>query len=318
MKTTLLTAVGSASAPSVIARLKALGHRVIGCDIYPRAWNAASCETDEFFQAVPATDRDAYIRQLEEAVAREKVDYLIPLTDVEVDALCTQKARFAARGCTLCVPDEPTARLCRNKMDMARQLEQTGVCLTIPTASPYGREPLESEFPIVLKPVDGRSSQGRTTVHDLAQYRAALSARNDLIAQPFIEGDVFTVDVARDLYGSTQCLCRQELLRSVNGLGTTVRILPGHPLEGICAAIAAQAGIVGVVNMEFIGKDGEYRFLEVNPRFSGGVGFSIAAGVDFAALEILCHEGESIGSRPDVRPMILTRSIQPVITETET
>ena len=51
MKTALLTAVGSASAGIVIERLHALGLRVVGCDIYPRAWNVASGEVDVFFQA---------------------------------------------------------------------------------------------------------------------------------------------------------------------------------------------------------------------------------------------------------------------------
>jgi len=317
MKTTILTAVGSSSASSVIARLKALGHRVIGCDIYPQAWNAASNEVDCFFQAVPATDREACIRQMEEAVKREQADFLIPLTDVEVDVLCSEKARFAALGCTLCTPDEPAVRLCRNKLDMAAALEMSGACKTIPTVSPYGREPLETEYPIMLKPVGGRSSQGQVVARTPEQYHSALASRSDYIAQPFIEGDIFTVDVARDLYGNVQALCRQELLRTVNGLGTTVRILPGHPLEETCAAIAAQADVVGVVNMEFIGSGDAFHFLEVNPRFSGGVGFSIAAGMDFAALEIACHEGESIGQRAQVRPMTITRCVQPVITEVE-
>lgn len=317
MKTTLLTAVGSASASSVVAQLQKLGHRVIGCDIYPQAWNIASGEVDAFFQAVLATDREAYIRQMEEAVQHEQVDFLIPLTDVEVDVLCAEKARFAALNCTVCTPDEPAVRLCRNKMDMAAALDRSGVCRTIPTASPYEREPLESEFPIMLKPVNGRSSQAQVIARNIDQYRAAIQNRADYIAQPFIEGDVFTIDVARDLDGNVQALCRQEVLRTVNGLGTTVRIHPGHLLEETCAAVAEQAGIVGVVNMEFIGRDGEYYFLEVNPRFSGGVGFSIAAGVDFAALEIACHEGEAIGPRPDVRPMTITRRIQPVITQVD-
>ena len=101
MKTALLTAVGSASAGIVIERLHALGLRVVGCDIYPRAWNVASGEVDVFFQAVYATDADAYVRQMEEAVRREHADFLIPLTDVEVDALCAHKARFSALGLSL-------------------------------------------------------------------------------------------------------------------------------------------------------------------------------------------------------------------------
>ena len=315
MKTTLLTAVGSYAALPVMESLRRMGHRVVGCDIYPQSWNAASLEVDAFFQAVLATDKDAYIAQLEEAVVREKVDFLIPLTDVEVDVLCAEKARFARLGCTVCTPDEPAARLCRDKLEMADVLCAAGACRTIPTVSPYGREPLESEFPLMLKPLNGRSSQGQTVVRTKEAYLSAIAQRKDLIAQPFITGDIYTVDVARDLYGDTQCLVRRELLRTVNGLGTTVRILPGHPLEKVCADIAALAGVLGVVNMEFIEHDGEYYFLEVNPRFSGGVGFSIAAGVDFAKLEILCHEGEFIGSRPEVPEMTLTRRMETVITE---
>ena len=317
MKTIILTAVGSASAPSVIERLKAQGCRVVGCDIYPQAWNLSSCEVDSFFQAITVTDRAAYLRLMEEAVTREHADFLIPLTDVEVDVLCTEKARFAALGCTVCTPDEPAVRLCRNKLDMAAALEASGACRTIPTVSPYGREPLESEYPIMLKPVDGRSSQGQVVVRTPEAYHSALASRSDYIAQPFIEGSIFTIDVARDLYGNVRCLCREELLRTVNGLGTTVRVLPGHPLEATCAAIAEQAGIVGVVNMEFIGRNDEYHFLEVNPRFSGGVGFSIAAGADFAAMEIACHEGECLPLLPALRPATVTRRIQPVITEAE-
>ena len=315
MKTTLLTAIGSYAALPVIESLHKLGHRVVGCDIYPRSWNAACLEVDVFFQAVPATDKEAYLAQLEEAVEREKVDFLIPLTDIEVDVLCAEKARFARLNCTVCTPDEPCARLCRDKQEMAEVLCAAGACLTIPTVSPYGREPLESEFPLMLKPLSGRSSQGQTIVRSKEAYLSAIAQRKDLIAQPFIEGDIYTVDVARDLFGDTQCLVRRELLRTVNGLGTTVRMLPGHPLEEICQKIAKIAGILGVVNMEFIGHGDDYYFLEVNPRFSGGVGFSIASGVDFAQLEILCHEGEFIGPRAEVSEMILTRRMETVITE---
>ena len=315
MKTTLITAVGSASAATVLQSLHALGHRVIGCDIYPQAWNVVSTEVDAFFPAVLATDEEAYVNQLMDEVEREKIDYLIPLTDLEVDVLCRCKANFASLGCTVCTPDEPAAQLCRDKQRMAEQLAAAAVCQTIPTRSPYGWEPEEQDFPMMLKPRSGRSSQGQAVVRTREAFHSALQARKDYIAQPFIEGGVFTVDVARDLYGNTQCVVRQELLRTVNGLGTTVRILPGHPLEKTCAAIAAQAGIVGVVNMEFIGHDNGYFFLEVNPRFSGGLGFSMAAGVDFTKLEILCHEGEFIGPRPDVREMTVSRRVEMVVTE---
>ncbi len=312
MKTTLLTAVGSASAAAALQSLRRLGHRVVGCDIYPKSWNAVSTEVDAFFQALPVHDEAAYVRQLTEAVEREHVDYLIPLTDVEVDVLCRRKADFAALGCSVLTPDEPCAALCRDKQRMARELGD--VCQTIPTRSPYGWEPTESDFPLMLKPLRGRSSQGQAVVSSAEAFRAALQTRDDYIAQPFIRGDIFTVDVARDLFGNVLCLARQELLRTVNGLGTTVRVLPGHPLEATCRAIANKLGLVGVVNMEFISSGDAFYFLEVNPRFSGGVGFSLAAGADFIGFEILCHDGECLPPLPPLRPVTVTRRIETLVT----
>ena len=50
-------------------------------------------------------------------------------------------------------------------------------------------------------------------------------------------------------------------------------------LEETCRAVAEELGILGCVNFEFIhAEDGSYYFMECNPRFSGGTGFSIAAG----------------------------------------
>lgn len=314
MKTILLTAIGSYAAPPVIASLHAAGHRVIGCDLYPAQWNAAAQDVDGFFQIAPASEPEAYLTQLEEAVRREKVDFVIPLTDPEVDVLCACKARFAKLDCILCVPDEPCAKLCRNKLEMAHVLEAEAICSTIPTVSPYGHEPMQDEYPLMLKPLNGRSSQGQMVVRTPAAYHLALEQRTDYIAQPYLDGAIYTVDVARDLYGTVQCLARRELLRTVNGLGTTVRLLPDHPLEGVCAAIARRAAVIGVVNMEFIEHDGQFYFLEVNPRFSGGVGFSIAAGLDFAHFQLLCHEGESLPPRPALHEQTLTRKMQIVTT----
>lgn len=309
MKTILLTAAGSASALPAVRRYQAAGLRVIACDIYPRSWNAASLAADDFFQALPVTDEAAYLAQMLDAVRRYSVDALIPLTDVEVDVLCSCKAEFLALGCLLCTPEEETVRLCRDKLHMAQHLEAAGVCRTIPTC-PAEDALSHGTFPLMLKPRSGRSSQGQAVVRTPEELAAAAARRDDYIAQPFLSGNVFTVDVARAADGQVQALVRQELLRTGNGLGTTVEVYAEHPLEQVCAAIAREAGLVGVVNMEFIHHGEEYYFLEVNPRFSGGTGFSMQAGMDTAGLMLLCHQGKTIGQRPGVRPGVYTRQVE--------
>ena len=307
MKTILLTAAGSASALPVLRRYQAAGLRVIACDIYPRSWNAAPLAADDFFQALTVHDEAAYVQQMLDAVRRYRVDALIPLTDPEVDVLCAHGEAFRQAGCLLCTPHENTVHMCRDKLLMARRLEAAGVCRTIPT---YTAMSAPDAFPMMLKPRSGRSSQGQMVVHNREELEAAAAKREDYIAQPFLTGNIFTVDVARDADGRTQTLVRQELMRTGNGLGTTVEVYDNHPLEQICAAIADAAGLCGVVNMEFIHHEGDFYFLEVNPRFSGGTGFSQKAGMDVAMLMLQCHQGLPIGERGPIRPGIYTRQVE--------
>ncbi len=309
MKTVLLTAVGSASAITAVRRYQAAGLKVIACDIYPREWNAAALAADVFFQALTVADENAYVQQMLSAVREHHVDALIPLTDLEVDVLCSRKAEFLALGCVLCVPEESAVRLCRDKLGMAHRLDAATVCRTIPTYE-VSRIPDDAAFPMMLKPRSGRSSQGQAVVHNAQELRSAAARRDDYIAQPFIEGNIFTVDVARDAAGHVQALARQELLRTGNGLGTTVEVYQSHPLEAVCAAIAKEIDLVGVVNMEFIHHGDDFYFLEVNPRFSGGMGFSSKAGMDVSMLMLACHQGQAIGQRAEVRPRVYTRQIE--------
>jgi carbamoyl-phosphate synthase large subunit len=313
MKTVLLTAVGSASAHAALTSLRAAGYRVLGCDIYPKAWNVTSGEVDEFLNVPKATDAEDYAAALTEIVRREKVRYIVPLTDVEVDALCTRKEAFRKLGATVCCPDAGVAGLCRDKLRMARALEVAGVCEIIPTYAPAAL-PSDPAYPLVLKPIHGRSSEGKAVVRSRSELRLALAARDDYVIQPFVSGDVYTVDCARDDKGGFVALARRERLRTVNGLGTAVDLCPGHPLEAVCGRICEFLGLVGVVNAEFIVRGEKACFLEVNPRFSGGIGFSVLAGYDFPAAAILCHEGKPLPRPPAFKPMTMAQRYEMKIT----
>lgn len=315
MSRILLTAIGSMAAAPVARRYQALGHAVFGCDIYPRAWTPLAGEID-FFQTRLATEGEPYVEQLREAVLRDRLDFLIPLTDPEVDALAPRKAEFQALGCTVCVPEERVAALCRRKDKMNRFLAEKQVCRLIPTESAVSGQPCPFPFPAMVKPRSGRSSLGQAVAADEKSYQTALAGREDCIVQPFLEGDIFCVDVARDAFGHTRAAARQELLRNKSGLGMTVEVLPGHPLEAVCAAIAEAVGLVGVVNMEFIRHGDDFFFLEVNPRFSGGVGFSMAAGMDFAEMMLCCHSCGSVEAFPAApKHALLARESAIVLTQ---
>lgn len=314
MKTVLVTAIGSAAAKATLDSLHAAGCRVVGCDIYPKSWNVNAGEMDDFFQVPLAAEEESYTRALLEAAPRYGFQTVLPLTDIEVDTLSPRRARLAEKGVALACLDAEVAAACRDKLAMAARLRKAGLCDTIDTW-PAAEMPQNPPFPMMLKPLRGRSSNGQAVVHSPEELALTLRMRDDYIAQPFLTGPIFTVDVARDRAGHVAALTREELLRTGNGLGTAVRIHPEHPLNAVAAAIAAEVGIVGVVNMEFIAHEGKYYFLEINPRFSGGIGFSGIAGYDFVAAAMRCYAGQKIAPRCRLRPMTLAQRYEQSITD---
>ena len=343
-KTALVTAIGSFSAREVIAGCRREGMRVIGCDIYPAEWVADSADVDAFYRAPYATDEMAYRAFLMEVCEKENVDFVLPLTDVEVDVLqkwrvgCARAdetketdetgksgvmAKFAPLHAVLCMSGIETIRLCRDKERMQNFLSARGLCRTIPgrelsgvveTEAGSGYENLS--YPLVIKPVDGRSSQGRARVKNARQMAYAASECVEqggrFLVQPMIDGSVVTVDVVRDpKSGITAAVARRELLRTLNGAGTSVYVYHDEMLEQECREIAEALGICGCVNFEFIDTQGDgkhrenedgdgaepgrdrYCFLECNPRFSGGVAFSCMAGYDMIRAHLACFEGKT-------------------------
>ena len=309
-KTVLVTAIGSFAAEAVIAGCRREGLRVVGCDIYPAEWVANSLDVDAFYRAPYAMDTRAYRKFLKDVCLREQVDFLLPLTDVEVDALqvwrLDAEADYAGLGAAVCISDENAIALCRDKEKTEALLCAKRVCRTIPGRrfSEIGAEEFARlKYPLVVKPRGGRSSQGLRIVEDKTQMAHAAEELGEeaerYLVQPRIGGSVITVDVVRSPE-SKKCVClpRRELLRTLNGAGTSVCVFRDEELERQCRGIAAALNVRGCVNMEFIEADadgpdaGKRYFLECNPRFSGGVAFSLKAGYDMVKNHLRCFMGE--------------------------
>ena len=141
---------------------------------------------------------------------------------------------------------------------------------------------------------------------------------SDYIEQPLVKGDVITVDVVRNAAdGAWAAVCRRELLRTLNGAGTSVRVFRNPELEGLCGRIAGWLGVNGCVNMEFIEDGrGQYHMLECNPRFSGGVEFSCMAGYDCVTEHLHCFEGKPVDTRAEITEMYIARKFEEYITGT--
>ena len=306
-KTVIVTAIGSFSAQNVISACHKAGMRVVGCDIYPAEWVVNSRDVDVFYRAPYATVREQYRNFLKELCKKEQASVLMPLTDVEIDVIQQWRTElaedFKMLDAEVWLSDASAVSLCRNKEKMEVFLRERKLCRTIPGVRLAELETMLCSYPLVAKPFDGRSSQGLRILEsgedlEFLLHTCSEEQKQQYLVQPKIDGHVITVDVVRNPEtGQISCLPRRELLRTLNGAGTSVCVFRNGLLEQQCRDIAEAVGIRGCVNMEFIEADqekNEYYFLECNPRFAGGVAFSGAAGYDMAEAHIRCFTGEKL------------------------
>jgi len=311
MKTVLVTAIGSFSADAVIKGCREYGLRVIGTDIYPKEWLSEGNEVEGFYQIPRADAGTSYMDALRKIIRDEEVSFVIPLTDAEIDVL--NGNRELILPAKLLLSSEKSVFLFRDKMQCAAavqevQKEKKSHFKTIPSASFCGEGSSPFDFPVILKPVDGRSSEGMYRVSSPEEWNlaaAAIAARNkektDYMVQPVIRGNIVTADVVRDGFGNCAVLPREELLRTLNGAGLSVHVFRDAGLEEICRAIAGRLNVLGCVNMEFIRtEEGDYYFLECNAHFSGGTAFSRASGFNTVTDHLRALEGGKIeGKLPE-------------------
>lgn len=321
MNTVLVTAIGSFAADVVIKNLKKQGYKVIGCDIYNKEWIVDAYNVDEFFQVPKVSEAVAYLEFMLDICQRKSVNFIFPLTDIEVDFYNKHRKEFEDKGVCLCISEKKAIDICRNKKILNQYLQENNVCRVIPTYTVNDLNIEALEYPVIAKPYNGRSSQGLSYIDTREQMQNFLS-RNDVIdyiIQPKIEGAILTVDVVRDANsGETICIARRELLRTLNGAGTSVYVFGDKELEMQCAKIADLLNVKGCVNFEFIETNAKEKyFLECNPRFSGGVEFSCLAGYDCIANHIRCFSGEKIQKRDAIRNQYIARKYEEYVTKVE-
>lgn len=294
----MVTAIGSMSAEAVIGSIERLWPgTVTGCSMHPRSWTPASRFVRSFHQVPPATDAPNYIARIADICAKDAITHIIPLTDPEVDVLTDHGEQLADAGVVVCISPPAAIRAARDKLEIHRIFSNHRSVRPIPTSQLTSTAPPWVRSSMLAKPRRGRSSEGHVRIPDessLAYWQEMLTG-SDYVLQPLLQGDVLVVDVVRPLDGrNAVAMTRQELLRTSNGAGITVRMRPGHPCGALALDASLTLGLQGCFNMEFLEVGGTAYLMDVNPRFSAGVAFSQKAGYDMVINHLRCFLGEPI------------------------
>ena len=272
----LVTGSGGPAGVAVVRRLVALGHRVVAGDADRTAAGGALADASV---VLPRADHPRFLDAVLGAAATYGVDALIGTVAEELPALTTGVDRLTAAGVATWLPDLAAVDLCCDKAAFAERLHARFVPHPATATTPLGAAAVPG--PWVVKPRTGRGSRGVQLLDRISSVVAALSSQPDLIVQTRLAGREFTADALVGRDGQLLTVVprwRDETKAGISVKGTTFE---SEAVTALVGATLAAVGLTGPANVQgFVADDGTATVVEVNPRFSGGLPLTLAAGAD--------------------------------------
>lgn len=289
----MITAAGTVTAQSLIKALREDGRAAFIAAGDMSALNATRAFVDEFVTLPPAAESD-FARSCFEAARRMEIDLLVPLI-VESEFLPLDDARrlFESIGCRLVLPPRGIVLRTGDKLEFAEFLREIGA--PGPATQAYGSEMELDRFPVYLKPRRGSGSIGTSRVESLHSLHEAARGRQDLIVQEAIAGTEFTVDCFAAQPGRVVAAVPRERIAVKAGVSVKGRTYHNPVIERIAREVVEKSGLQGPANVQgMLCDDESFSIIEMNPRFSGTLALTTAAGINFASLLIDMTEGKPI------------------------
>ncbi len=251
------------------------------CDLDPEL-SAACNDADRSFAVPRCTDPD-YVDNLFEYCREHSIRLVIPTIDPELNALALDRKRFAAIGTWLHVSGPETIAIVRDKAKTTEVLREGGV--PVPqtgTIESLRASPDEWSWPVFVKPAGGSASRGIEILDSPAQI--ATEYPEPMIAQEFLKGDEFTINIYVDADGKLVTAIPHKRLSIRAGEVEKGRTMRRADIRDIAEKLVASLpDPTGVMCFQLIDDaDRGPRVFEINARFGGGYPLADQAGGRFA------------------------------------
>lgn len=262
--------------------------RVVAADIREPHLVATSLLADSC-RIVPFSSDAGFADVLRAGLREEGVTHYQPILDEEILLGATLRAEGLLGDVVVFAPPIRGARLCLDKLEGARWMDEVG----IPTPPTVAVEDARWEGrPLFAKPRHGRGSLGVRAIQDERAFEA-LPRDEGLIVQPRCDGPELTVDAVH-LGGVTRAVAR-ERLEVKAGVCTKARVFEDEQLEGLAHLLALGLGMEHAFCFQVMRLDGAWVVTDLNARPGAGTRLTVAAGVDVLGAMFAYHFGEPFG-----------------------
>lgn len=264
---------------------------------------------------VPEVYSTGYIDALKDICVSEKIDAIFSLNDLELPILSDAKEMFESMGVKLVISSPGVIDLSFDKMKTNSYVTSLGLKTpkTYQTITDAKRAIQQKEltFPLVIKPRWGSASIGiefPVNMEELelsyslimSKLKRSILARassadleHSILIQEKITGKEYGLDVLNDFDGNTRAVYVKEKLAMRAGETDKAVLVDLPEVEKIGIILGSNLKHVGNLDCDVMEMDGNYYFIEMNPRFGGGYPFTYMSGGNFPAILLQWLEGKN-------------------------
>lgn len=243
-------------------------------------------------RAVPLSTDPGYLDAIADICQSEEIGMVVPTIDDELTLFAHAVDRFAAEDVAVVVSPPATTAACNDKVETSRVLATHRIA----AADTWTRAtlPAAPDFPLFIKPRFGRGGVGAFPVRNARELAFFLDYVPDPIVQTYLDGPEFTIDVLSDFDGEPLAVVPRERVVVRAGVVDRGRTVREESLIDLGIACARALPFVGPANIQCRVVDGRPVVFEINPRFSGGIPLTIAAGADFPRALVDLARGSTV------------------------
>jgi carbamoyl-phosphate synthase large subunit len=288
----LITTIGRRGTLTKIFKeeLNKIGGKVIVTDNSPLA--PALYQADNYY-LTPRVDDENYIERIIEICQKEEIKVIIPLLEKSFSIFDQARDLLKNQGITLLLSKAEAFNKCKDKYELYTYFKENSIL----TPESYLPQDLDSNlsFPLFIKPRTGQGSQDIFKVKDQKELNFFSKYIDNPIIQEYIEGTEYTIDTLSDLEGNLLSAVPRKRIEVRSGEVSKSVTVKEDRLINWAKKIIEELGIIGPANLQAIitPEDG-IKFIELNPRFGGGVPLSYQAGVNYPLLISKMVEGERL------------------------
>ena len=276
-KKILLSAANGPIMKSLIMQLKKNNFYIVGIDTNKIGLASKFC--DEFYQSPPGSSKD--FLNFVSKIAK-KVECVFLYVDEELDNLSKNITNFPSLQKKIILSPRETIQICNNKNDFNYFFKNKNIKL--PSIRFRGMN--------IIKPAIGRGAKN-ILITDERNVIKMFKENPKYLTQEYIVGMEFTVDCVFDKKGDLVFGLPRKRILSQN-VSIVGQVAKHKKILSAIKKISSYLKFYGPINFQFIENKKGLWLIEINPRLSGSVIFSIKSGFNPIEMSYQIHQNKKI------------------------